>query len=480
MIGKRIILLILVFAVIADLGYSFLQYYNYPIDGDVATHVLPEKNFERVLSDPIGVHALKTGKPYADPNRFFMHYPYFVIMNGLPELYRNFVDPIQAVYLSMATIKLFTHLCLLLLIVILTHGGVHWKRNSFWLLMFIGSAFFQANAHIERIGIIDPSITYVFGYAFQMIFVLFFFTPLILKYYHVFSMPLLDRVKWIWITFSFVICFGSPLTPGIILVVCFMIGVYFIARALKEGLDLRGMLRLIPKDVFIYLFPASIFALFSLYIGTFNSNTLFYADQSTISEAYQNLPFGILNQFILNKGYLVLIVVAVISFSLIAKFDNEEVKKFKISVFLIVLFSLIYLLLLPLGGYKPYRPFTLRYDTVLPITLGFIFIILQSILLYLRHGRSQKKYGQKLFLLMLISALFAVDKPEFEKNDLEQNALYKMSKSSCDTVLIEHRAATIMSWELIDSPEQSIIPGRMLQKWEITENPVLYYQEEME
>jgi hypothetical protein len=81
---------------------------------------------------------------------------------------------------------------------------------------------------------------------------------------------------------------------------------------------------------------------------------------------------------------------------------------------------------------------------------------------------------------MLVSALFAVDKPEFEKNDLEQEALCKISKAKSDTVLIEHRAATIMSWELIDSTEQSIIPGRMLHKWEITEKPVLYYQEEME
>lgn len=478
MMGKRIIIWILVFAVIADLGYSFLQYYNYPIDGDVATHVLPEENFERVLSDPIGLHALKTGEPYADPNRFFMHYPYYVIMNGLPELYRNFVDPIQAVYLSMATIKFFTHLCLLLLLVTLAHGGFHWKRMSFWLLMFIGSAFFQANAHTNRIGIIDPSITYVFGYAFQMILVLIYFTPLMLKYYHGLSTPILDKVKWIWIPLSFVICFGSPLTPGIILVVSLMIGVYFTVKAFKEKVGLLGMLRLIPKDVFFYLFPACLFALCSLYIGTFNSNTLFYADQSTISEAYLKLPFGILNQFILNKGYLVLIVIMIVSFSLVARIKNQEVRKYRITLLLIVLFSMIYIALLPLGGYKPYRPFTLRYDTVLPITLGLIFAILQAVLLYLQYGQSQKKYGQKLFLLMLVSALFAVDKPEFEKNDLEQEALYIISRANSDTVLIKHRAATIMSWELIDSPEQSIIPGRMLNSWEITENPVMYYQEE--
>lgn len=42
-------------------------------------------------------------------------------------------------------------------------------------------------------------------------------------------------------------------------------------------------------------------------------------------------------------------------------------------------FSLFYILLLPLGGYRDYRPNVLRHDTILPITLSLIFVLVKQL-----------------------------------------------------------------------------------------------------
>jgi hypothetical protein len=37
------------------------------------------------------------------------------------------------------------------------------------------------------------------------------------------------------------------------------------------------------------------------------------------------------------------------------------------------IFTFMYIMLLPFGGYRPYRPRIIRYDTFMPVTIALIY-----------------------------------------------------------------------------------------------------------
>ena len=154
---------------------------------------------------------------------------------------------------------------------------------------------------------------------------------------------------------------------------------------------------------------------------------------------------------------------------------NEEINKSLRLFSWIGLFSLLYILFLPLGGYKDYRPYILRYDTIMPITIGLIFIYAKSSfqLLKLFEGKRKNSY---ILLIALTTIIFSyADKPEFNKNKCEEIALEKISKSNTKIVYIENDC-TILSWNKILDSEKSTLNGQLLQIWNIANESKQYYQ----
>ncbi len=481
--SKRIILWALVVLTLVDLGYSFKQYCNYPTDGDMPSHLVPEDCFQKVLDSPLGFDVVASEEKYPDPNRFFMHYPYYLTMNFLPTYLAKFMAPVKAIYVAMGAIKIIVHLVLLLLMGIYINAGLKLKKLTFWISLLAVSAFFQANAHSTlRIGIIDPSITYTFAYGFQMIFVLLYFMPLVMKYYFKRSVPIFDRLKWLWLPLALMINLGSPLTPGIVLVIALLYLIYHTVKIIRSrNRSLINYFRRIPSDIYFYLLPAGLFALYSLYIGTYNTNTMLYADQMTLSEAYQLLPYGIVNQFIWNPAYLCLIILLISAYITLGKNEHPSVVRFRRLFFWSVMFAAIYIILLPLGGYKPYRPYTLRYDSILPITLILIMLFIHSVILIKRHIPLQKLKNSFLLLVgLFLGLMFYLDKPEFWRNDVERAALEEIADSTEDTVELVDYPHTIMSWTLMESAEDSHGAAELLHKWKVTDRKRLYYQAEQE
>jgi hypothetical protein len=52
---KEIIYFVLLVLTLSDVGYSFLQHYNTPFDGDMAGGIVPAEDVKPVLESPLGL-----------------------------------------------------------------------------------------------------------------------------------------------------------------------------------------------------------------------------------------------------------------------------------------------------------------------------------------------------------------------------------------------------------------------------------------
>ena len=55
-------------------GFSFYQYYETMLDGDLLAVVLPTEPYKKVLADPLGTSVILNHEIYNVPNRFFAHW----------------------------------------------------------------------------------------------------------------------------------------------------------------------------------------------------------------------------------------------------------------------------------------------------------------------------------------------------------------------------------------------------------------------
>ena len=129
-------------------------------------------------------------------------------------------------------------------------------------------------------------------------------------------------------------------------------------------------------------------------------------------------------------------------------------------------FMLMYLLLLPLGGYRDYRPNVLRYDTMMPVTLTCIMILTSSVILLLKYlKRPYWYYGYVLGVLLI----FAIaDKPVPDDNLCEKEALYEIAQSEEEFVEL-HCDCTVMSWTKEFTFKDASMNSDLLVLWNITD-----------
>lgn len=476
---QRFLYVLIFVAFVFDTSYSFLQFYNTPFDGDMAGGIVPADHVLPVLNNPLGYEVFFADEPYANPNRFFSHWSFYTYFKKFPLLISNFTDPITSAYFSAAFAKTAIQIFLIYLLGGLVLGGFNVFRNRFLLSILFIFPFFQANGYRSYMGIIDDSMTYTFFYALPFSFLLLYFTPLFLKEFYNKELKSIRLIRVLWIPLALVTCLSGPLNPGIALVVCLLL----IVNKIFKNLDsfspnelLKSFyigIKTIPRDYYYFLMPISIFSLYSLVIGSYNSiNTEFSIE---LAELYSRLPEGLFNQFFQKPGFPILFLVLILNVLLIHfKFKSVEGEKILRLFKWIGFFSIIYVLLLPLGGYRDYRPNILRYDTILPLTIALIFVFAKtSIYLFDKMRDTKQKYWFSPIILLIICIFSFADKPEFDSNDCERNALVKISNAQESIVKIDSNC-TVLSWELLTKPEDSELNSELLVMWGITKEKRRY------
>lgn len=279
--------------------------------------------------------------------------------------------------------------------------------------------------------------------------------------------------------FGIFLSLNGPLIPGIVLTISFLMGLDTILSAARNIKNLSFMdrwqieLNKKPKAYIILILFISAMSIYSLYIGS--NNSIFLGENIPIFERYARIPKGL--QLIITQkiGFPVFIIMIIINLTLIKKYYFDNGKNIIKVAKWIGLFFLLYILLLPLGGYKNYRPYILRYDTIIPITIGMIFIY--GITTYFLISNIDNKF-KKLYLglVLVFSFVFTfADKLESNKNHCEKEALLTISRSNDNIVELENDC-TILSWDKITDPKKSKLNGQLLHLWNITNSPKLYMQ----
>lgn len=476
---KKLIVVFLITLLLADIGYSFFQHYNTPFDGDMAGGIVPAEDLEPIFDSPLGIKVFTNHTTYPNPNRFFCHWSFYEYFNHVPLFFQKFTSPVNSAYLSCAIAKTAIQVIIIFLLSLLATGNI--LKLDFLGAAILITPLFQTNGYRSYMGIIDPSTTYTFFYALPTILLLLYFTPLFLKQYYGIEFKRMKYLKYFWIPLAMISSLSGPLNPGISLVISLLAVInYFFHNLNNSDINNRfnkiiSAIQNISKEVYFYLIPICVFSLYSLFLGRYNS--IDNHNKIPLSVLYSRLPLGIYYSFTQKLGFPVLFLILTINTLIIRyKFLTQEGKKLLKAFKWIGLFTLIYVCLLPLGGYRSYRPYILRYDTIIPITLSLMFIYAKTTIFILKNLSLKKWYSYVPLVIFVLFVFTNSDKPMFDKNNCERNAILQIANSKENIVKINDNC-TVLSWKIIENPHDSELNTKLLRIWRIIDEDKLYVQE---
>jgi len=200
-------------------------------------------------------------------------------------------------------------------------------------------------------------------------------------------------------------------------------------------------------------------------------------DNKTMVALYALLPKGIIKILTNKIGVSLLIVVIIINHCIIKKNYKCSASNYVSFSKWIVLFIVLYIFLLPLGGYRPYRPYILRYDTFIPALLAFFFLYGYSTFFLLKNTKGKMKIVCSFFYILVGLVYSIADTPKLYINDCERASLMQLSTSTSSMIKLDHKCS-VLSWDTITNPNSAKLNAELLKRWNITKKEVLYYYEE--
>ena len=459
-----------------DLTYSFLEFYHTPLYGDMEGGILPAKDVQEIFNDPTGIKAIITNKEHVNPNRFFSHFLFMEYFRNVPMLLQHFFEPITSVYLSCALAKILVQFFLIYLLTTTISNERNILNHKFLIVASLISPLFQTHGYWSRMGIIDISTAYTFFYAIPLLFLILFIKPLYQKLYNLDNKPFGKKLFYL-IPLVFILPLSGPLIPGIILIFPALLFIYYIIDFRKHSNHSSNTIHLflkeIPKDVLFIILSISLLSLYSLFLKSYDSN--YDSASIPLIERYLKLPAGLYSQ--ITHSFGIPLMLAIIGINLIIidkKFKTNEAEKIIRTAKWIGLFSVIYILLLPLGGYRPYRPTIIRYDTFMPVTICLFFVL--GTTTYFLYGKMEsKKYWMFIITSMLVYTF--ADNSKLDENKCEIQALKNISNSPEKVVELSDDC-NIMSWDKITDYKNSELKSELLLFWNITNEKKLFYQKD--
>ena len=456
----------------ADLYHAGSQYYATPLDGDMPPGILITWDVQKIFDDPLGINVVRNGYEHANPNRFFSHWAFAMYFQVVPLLLQHFVDPLDSVYIACTLMKLFIHLGLVLLLALFvrSHTGGGWIALIF--LAVLTTPLFQIGHYRQAIGIIDQSITYTFFYALPalgLLALMWCFQRLIQ------DPPGHPARKALLLLITLGLSFVLPLS-GPLVAPCVLLGALVLAIRNMRRHGLAGWLRRMKNDGPVHgilLFLIAISA-YSLWLGTYN--TVGSENTPALNEIYSRSPKGLHDIFTTTPAIAILLALVILNMIVIQVIKYPGAKALRNDMAWSLLFITMYVALLPMGGYRPWRENVIRFDTMIPFTLGLFYFLLASSWLVIQNLRTKKwLYG-----LVLGGVLFHFTLTDFtllNTNECEARAIERIAISTERTVLLTENCP-ILSWDVITDPENSALQSALLLQWRILDKPKRFYFQE--
>jgi hypothetical protein len=477
LIGKTALTFFLVLLLIADVGFSFLQHYSMPFDGDMAGGIVPADDVMPVLAHPFGFRAILEQSTYPNPNRFFSHKIFYEYFNVIPIFLQHFTNPLNSAYLSCALAKTGIQVALIFLVsLVVSRGRIN---RDFLLSAVLVAPLFQTNGYRSYMGIIDSSTTYAFFYALPTVFVLIYFMPVFLNvlYNHKLSNRIISKIFFIFL--AIVSSLSGPLNPGISLVISFLVVLGFLMKSYKSfnPTNFISWIKFfhisVPKGVWFHLMPICVLSVYSLALGTYNSIGVEQA--ISLANRYEKLPEGIFFSFFQKLGFPILFFFLFVNTRLVSlTLRTEDGLRIMQAIKWFFLFAFMYICVLPLGGYRDYRPLVLRYDTIIPVTLGLMFLFSITTIYVIKNMSRRMAYWYLPFVTAVIFLFSNADRGKFNQNLCEHTALMRIANSQERIVRID-KNCSVLSWGAIYCPEESRLQSQLLRKWRVIEEDKLYH-----
>ncbi|NND34218.1 MAG: hypothetical protein HKN76_16645 [Saprospiraceae bacterium] len=474
---NRWIYFFLILFLLVDFSYSFYQHYHLPIGGDIAQIVVPspEKGYYEVLKNPLGFKVLATGERHSNPNRFFSHWAASKYLLFVPLMLQTFVSPITSVYLSIALFKILLQVLLIYLLALSISDRKNPLDFDFLLAACIVAPLFQTLGFNRFMGIIDQSIIYNFFYALPSTLLLVLALPYALLIFHCREIKIKGREVIVWMLVALTLTLSGPLIPGIVLIIFVIIHYVLIRNRLTPGfIRLTSPYRFSSVHYWLLIWISAL-SMYSLYIGQFN--ILNQTDVLSLVQRYARMPFGLYELVSTKLGLPILILAIILNLLFIRRhFLGRGGSQILSTAKWIMLFSTIYLMLLPLGGYRVYRPNLIRYDTILPIVICMIF--LYGISTYFLVKKRELKFRRSYFAWVMAVTLIFTNADQLNTTQFvcERDALKSLEMSEEKIVRLTN-PCPIMEFRLVADPYHSDLKAGLLRRWNIIDRDLLFYQD---
>jgi hypothetical protein len=467
---------LLVVFVLVNLGLAFFRSYHLQLDGDIAPIVLPRADYAHVLHDPFGWAVLTHNSIYAGPNRFFAHLAMYAYWRNVPLLLQAFLSPIDSLYAAQALFNTVVQALLLYVMGWYATGTRRLSSGRLWLGMALMAAFFQTTGYNRQMAILDNASTYNFFYALPLLLLLVLLWPLYRPLSQGQPVRLLGGQLVAMLLLALVLSFNGPIITGTVLVMLLGIGLHFIRQ--RWGQPISQWLIGLPWRPVLLWGWFGVLCLYSLYIGRNNSENITTMTVS-VSERYKLLPHGALAILTYRLGLPLLIAGCLVNLWLVHRLlpRTAENRRLLPTLSWIGLFALVYSLLLPLGGYRPYRAYILHHDCIVPITVALVVFYALSAgrLLSQLRGNQQRWYIGVLVVIAVVYMNADRRLYQFGERVREYQALQLLAQPDAPAVVELPHRVNVATWDPVAEPVSSITTAEMLRYWRVTNGLKLFY-----
>lgn len=473
---------LLVLFVGLDLAFAFWQNYHFPLDGDLVAIVLPAPWYTQVLHDPFGWAVLTKNEVYGGTNRFFAHAAMGLYWKQVPRLLHYFTNPINSLYVASALFTTATQALILFTLAAAVRLGPAGRpgRAGFWVAAALMAPLFQTAGFYGQMGVTDRAVTYTFFYAFPMALLLLLLYPFHRAACQRRALRLPPLSVALLVLLMVAVAFNGPIATAAVGVLLLGIGARWAWgrwTRRRPGAEAAAGAEWLSGQALGLLAVLAALCLYSLYIGRNNSEN---SHDHTLGQLYRLLPVGVYQQLFHQPGLPILLVMLLVNARLVRRLAAPSAERQRVLNTLrwVGLFAVVYLALLPLGGYRSYRPYLLRNDSILPVVLGLIFAYGQSAYFLLSQLRGPARRVYLGAVLLVAAAFTLVDKasPLPSDNGCERWALDQLARSPAPVVHLSP-SCNVLSWGPVADYHQSEVPAEMLRYWGVTDRKKRYYQQ---
>lgn len=456
--------LIIILLVLSDICYTFKQFYGKPLDGDLVPIVLPATYYQKVLDNPFGQAALMHHETYNATNRYFNHATMRFWFRTVHQPFSAmFTDKVTALYALSALFSLFVYLLILYFIYRYT---LFKNKNLFCFTLLLAIPLMQVNG-MKTIALLDNAITYNFFYAYPFALLMLYLFPFyqyqIKKETSNFSLG----QHIIWAGLAVYLSFGGTLIQPLVLLLC----LFFVGHLIYAKKNHNAYSSILPGYLVLHLLFFFILCLYSYYISFFNAENPI--QMPSFAQRYGLWLHGLYVQFLSRPAYLFFLIILLITYPAIkSQLNVQEQRILNFSKY-VFFFCLIYLIILPLGGYRPYRPLIIRSDLMIPVNFALFFYVVFLSVLFLKYKGIQLRFFAILFIFILYE--FA-DKPQFHANACEKAKLRELQNFKGDTLILANDCK-VLQWTNEFSQYHANDISKMLYEWQITQKKIYYSQQ---